>query len=327
LPVAAPLTVVTYHYVRPVAESRFPALKALERSHFAVQLAWFAGRYTFVSWPEVAGALETGAALPERALLLTFDDGYLDHLVHCAPEMAPYGAKGLFFVVADAAERGRVLDVNKIQHVLAVAPVADVLAEIRRWYAAEADGDLPSWDTLRERYEKPSRFDDAPTAFVKKLLQRGLPEEPRGRLVDALFRRFVTADEAAFAHELYLDVAQARLLRELGHTIGSHAATHRWLDGLPAEERSTELERGMALLDRLGEPKAGRSICYPYGGYDAHVLEDARRAGFAYGWTVQSGLPDLVSADRLALPRLDTNEFPPRGPDPNPWLDQLEASP
>jgi hypothetical protein len=69
------LTIVMYHYVRPMQESHFPNLKALELTRFCWQLDYIQRHYQVITMEEVIAATRGEASLPERSLLLTFDDG------------------------------------------------------------------------------------------------------------------------------------------------------------------------------------------------------------------------------------------------------------
>jgi hypothetical protein len=80
------LTIVMYHYVRPL-RGRFAALKGLDIDLFAGQLAYLRRHYTPVSMQQVIAA-GAGTELPPRPVLLTFDDGYSDHhrfVFPCSP--------------------------------------------------------------------------------------------------------------------------------------------------------------------------------------------------------------------------------------------------
>ena len=73
------LTIVMYHYIRDVKESRFPRIKALGVDQFIRQLSYIDEHYTVVTAQEVMAAIKKDFVLPERAIWLTFDDGYVDH--------------------------------------------------------------------------------------------------------------------------------------------------------------------------------------------------------------------------------------------------------
>ncbi len=62
------------------------------------------------------------------------------------------------------------------------------------------------------------------------MLQGVLPEDLRAAVLDALFAKFVSSDERAFADELYFTIDQAREIADAGMTIGCHADRHITLD-------------------------------------------------------------------------------------------------
>lgn len=307
---SSPLTIVMYHYVRPLGRTRFPAIKGLDLALFDEQLEYLARHYRIVGVELVLDALDAGAALPPGAALLTFDDGYLDHYTYVFPRLAARGWSGAFFPPATSAVDRKVLDANKIHFVLATTRDIDaVVALIERSCLEKgmASRDLAAY---RDQYWKPGAYDDAKVNYVKRMLQVGLPEGLRVELAGQLFARYVSADETAFAEELYATVEQLRHMVGAGMHVGSHGDQHRWLSSLAAEEQKTELEGSFRLLRAVGAPAHRYTICYPYGDYDGRTLEIAAACGFRAGFTTKVALAQLDGAQRLTLPRLDTNDLP-----------------
>ena len=54
------------------------------------------------------------------------------------------------------------------------------------------------------------------------------------------------------------------------------------------------------------------SMNYPYGGYNEKVMEYAKKVGCKIGFSVEARHADLDTDNPLILPRLDTNDFPPK---------------
>jgi peptidoglycan/xylan/chitin deacetylase (PgdA/CDA1 family) len=310
------LTIVTYHYVRDAARSRFPAIKGLTIEAFRGQLAYIARHYQIVTMESVLDALaDGGTGLPARAALLTFDDGYADHFNHVLPILDELGVQGSFFPPARPVLDDRVLGVNKIHFILAAASrPEELLGEV-----------VAAIDARRERFglrpgaeywtvfDEASRFDTREVTFVKRVLQKTLPEAPRTEIVNELFRRYVTEDEAAFARELYVNLDQLHRMRRQGMFIGSHGYSHVWLNAVDQRTQELEVSRSLNFL-RMVDPAMKRWVmCYPYGGYDATTIEVLRRYGCSAGLSVEVGIADLKGNDRLMLPRLDTNDLPHEG--------------
>ena len=113
----------------------------------------------------------------------------------------------------------------------------------------------PSWD-LRTNEEYDSlcgehRYDSHEVVVLKRLLQRELPYAVRTEIVRRLFCAHVTADEAAFACELYMSIDQIQCMRRRGMHIGSHAHSHEWLNRLSAEHQAIETDKSLRFIRAL----------------------------------------------------------------------------
>src|SRR5262249_680791 len=122
------LTIVMYHYVRDLARSRYPGLKALTVDAFEGQLDYIARHYRVTLVRQVLPAVRDGDRLPPNACLLTFDDGFLDHFTTVLPRLLARGLTAGFYPPAAAIEGRRLLDTHKIQLILAACDDASKLA-------------------------------------------------------------------------------------------------------------------------------------------------------------------------------------------------------
>lgn len=311
------VTIVTYHYVRDPDESRFPRIHGRKTGEFANQLAHLSETANFVSPNDLVHAvLDPEYPLPDRAVLLTFDDGYKDHFAAVLPALRDAGLTGAFFPVVSAVKERRVLDVNKIHFILAASDDHRQLARTLMGMIDErgpASG-LETSDAYWRRWGKPGRWDDANTFFVKRMLQKGLPDGVRGQFTDRLFRDFVTADEEEFAAELYMSEEELCQLAEAGMYIGNHGYSHAWLDALATEEQELEVDHALSFLAELGMRSENWIMCYPYGGHSPSLLEVVRNKGGVVGLTVTPGVAKPGVDDPLLFPRLDTNFLPTTAP-------------
>jgi peptidoglycan/xylan/chitin deacetylase (PgdA/CDA1 family) len=317
------ITVVMYHFVRDLKRSRYPAIKGLELKDFTEQLEYIRKYYAPVTMEDlIAAARSHECELPPNALLLTFDDGYVDHFAEVFPILTKHRMQGSFFPPAKAILEHRVLDVNKIHFVLAA--VADK-ARIVRLIFSEIEKNMASHglDRPESYYEKlavPNRYDSAEVVFIKRVLQMALPEGLRARIADRLFAEYVTGDEQAFASELYMSVEQLRHMHSSGMHIGSHGYDHYWMNTLPPEEQRREVDRSLDFLGSLGCDLENWVMCYPYGGYDESLLAILRSRGCAVGLATEVAIANLATDNVLALPRIDTNDLPKsREAPPNEW--------
>jgi peptidoglycan/xylan/chitin deacetylase (PgdA/CDA1 family) len=76
---------------------------------FREQQAFLAERYRVVSLDDVMASLAGVRPLPTRAVLLTFDDGYRDNLVHAYPILREHGHRAVLFAPTDFIDTSRPL--------------------------------------------------------------------------------------------------------------------------------------------------------------------------------------------------------------------------
>lgn len=302
-----------YHYVRDLEHSRFPAIKGLSLERFRRQLDYIQSHYTPISVDDLIEAQASPTnRLPEDAILLTFDDGYSDHFLNVFPLLDARGIKGCFFPPARAVLEHVVLDVNKIQFVLAAVP--DVAKLLEQVFTAIDEFRSPYELKSREEYlaavTEKHRYDLHEVTLIKRLLQRELPEPVRTAIVQRLFQKYVTADEAAFAVELYMSLDQIECMRRHGMHIGSHGYTHAWMNHIAQAEQAIETERSLEFLKLVGAGNRDWTMCYPYGGFNDSLLQVLRERSCSLGFTVEPRIADLNHDDRLTLPRIDTNDLP-----------------
>ncbi|NJN82282.1 MAG: polysaccharide deacetylase family protein [Caldilineaceae bacterium] len=75
---------------------------------FAAQLAAMQENgYTTITLDEMVDHLEQGSALPEKPVVLTFDDGYRDNYENAFPLLVERGMTATFFVVTDFIDTQR----------------------------------------------------------------------------------------------------------------------------------------------------------------------------------------------------------------------------
>lgn len=317
------VTIVMYHYVRPIEGSRQPRIRGLELHDFVGQLDYIERHYHVISAAQLLRAVRTGEPLPDNAMLLTFDDGYADHYHYVTPELQRRGMSGVFFPTSGTVEERRMLDVNKVHFLL--SSVGDVGVLVRSLEnaveASRSEFDLPSLADFRARLCAASRFDPPEVIYFKRMLQFALPEKLRNRISSQLFREFVSGDEASFADELYVSVDQLRSMRQRGMEIGSHGHAHHWLDSLGVADQARDIDRSLSMLDLIGVARQDFYFCYPFGGYTPDTVALLVDRGCGLAFTTRVALANPEANQILELPRLDTNDLPRLGDAAtSPWI-------
>ena len=77
----------------------------LHPEQFEAQMAYLKEEgYTTVTIDELMDACENGAALPEKPVVITFDDGYEDNYEYAYPILQKYGFKATIFLIYDLTD-------------------------------------------------------------------------------------------------------------------------------------------------------------------------------------------------------------------------------
>jgi peptidoglycan/xylan/chitin deacetylase (PgdA/CDA1 family) len=274
---AATLTVVMFHRILPQ-----PALKradpeyALSDTLFLACLGFFKRHYTVVSLDAVMAAGDGRHPLPPQALLITFDDGWLDTFSIALPLLEQERLPAVVFAAAQAV----------------TAPTDWWWQEVL--LGALRDG-TASFDELW-RLAPGAAPVPATAPRELSLLLRFNRLEPDAR--DGLLARFADArftDKAGSRH--MMRPAELRRLMAAGVAVGAHGTSHMpltLLDDPGADIRASRQLLRAALSDEGdGGEDDIRAMSVPHGRYTPDMVETARQAGLRFVFTSD---PHLNSA-------------------------------
>jgi peptidoglycan/xylan/chitin deacetylase (PgdA/CDA1 family) len=302
--------VVMYHYVRDTSVTPFPDIRALAPEQFEQQLDWLERDYRLITVAELESAIGGGMPLPDRAALLTFDDGFVDHYAAVFPVLQARGLGGAFFLSHDACgAEPRLLAVHKTHFLLARLGASAfgraVLEEcsVARDWAGKARGG---------RVFGADRWEESDDRAIKHLLNYEMPFAEAEQLLDVLFARHI-GDADEFARRLYLTQSMVEEMARGGMTFGYHTRSHRMLSRLPDADQATELRDGVAWIRTLtGQSRV--PFCYPWGGtrtYTAETLRLLQQYGYSLAFNTVRRRCAPLQDGRYELPRFDTRDLPP----------------
>jgi len=306
------VTIIMYHYIRDLQNSRFPGIKGLDYQLFIEQIEYLKKYYHFVTMEEVIHSIDHSEKLPDKAVLLTFDDAYTDHYLNVFPILDENKIQGSFYAPAKAILEHTILDVNKIHFILASeTDIFKIIKDIQfllDQYTSEYQ--LENFEYYYKKLAHPGTYDTKEVIFVKRLLQVELIEELRNKMVDTLFVKYVGMSESAFSQELYMNKEQLMTMQRHGMHIGSHGFNHYWWNRLSKQDLEKEIDLSVEFLDDIGTDMNSWTACYPYGSYDQKAVEMLESKGCKLAVTTEVRIADIKKDNRFLLPRLDTNDLP-----------------
>jgi peptidoglycan/xylan/chitin deacetylase (PgdA/CDA1 family) len=300
------LLLVNYHYVRDPHAYSYPGIHPISPDAFAQQIKLLASKLHIATPDEAEAFLLHGTALPRDSVLLTFDDGLVDHWETARDILDPMGLKALFFVCTRPLTEHRAVPVHKIHWLRATTEPdrfrADLLDELPgEWRSRKLTDDETKAARATYVYDRPQ------DAEIKYLMNFLLPEEVIDVATSGMLER-AGVSEADFCARTYMDGAALRALEKSGHRVEAHTHDHRPVTRLGAEEDKLMSGHVRALADVLGRKPTW--ISFPFG-RDWALPQDAaafcKRYGFAIGVTLKGTWVKPEHAP-YALDRINTNE-------------------
>ena len=287
------LRILAYH--RVLDDSRLagfefdPELISATATDFAWQMRAVAEHSNPVRFSDVVAHIEGHRRLPERAVLVTFDDGYDDNYHVAFPILHALGVPATFFVSTGHIDSGMPYEYDWLVHMVRKAPQGAVAVP-----ELGIDIDVPGPDAgrLEVAHDMLDRIKALPAMEQSALVRRLAGEWKMPARMHPQCRPMTWE--------------QLREMDAAGMEIGSHGVHHRMLTKLPRAEMARELEASaIKLAAELGH--RALAIAYPVGGpsaFDDGVIEAARASGFKVGCSYIAGASPADERNRFELRRI-----------------------
>ena len=305
--------ILMYHCV--VEKDVDPWSLCVSPQHFAEHLEILQRHFYPISLKQLTQAHQEGN-IPDRAVAVTFDDGYVDNLYNAKPLLEQYNIPATVFVATghvginrefwwDELER-ILLQPGKLPEILTL----DINGKTFEWnlnktanykddyYEVDINGNINYQDNY---YLYRSLY-----FTIHKLLQP-LTEVEQYKVIDYLLKwagysplRRPTC--RTLSNKELFALSQGELIE-----VGAHTVTHPFFLTLSASLQKEEVQQSKRVLEEsIG--KQVTSFSYPYGIYTMETVEIIRNAGFDCAC---NGIKDYVlrGSDLLQLPRLIVSDW------------------
>lgn len=284
----ARLSILIFHRVLPVADPLFP--EEIHAAQFDALCGWLKRWFHVMALDQAAGQLAEGT-LPERALCITFDDGYADNHDVAMPILQRHGLCATFFVATGFLDGGRMWN-DSLVELIRRAPKEQLdLKGLDLPLAEQGDGSL-------DLHSIPLRR-QAINALIGAIKYRPLAE--RVQLGEQLAARA----EVRLPNDLMMASSQVLGLRQGGMQIGAHTVSHPILATMDRESQRAEILAGKQRLEQVLD-EAVTLFAYPNGkpgqDYNAVSVELTRELGFKAAVSTSWGAA-RSGTDLLELPR------------------------
>lgn len=220
---------------------------------FEQHLAFLTRHYTIVPLRDVVRAWTTGASLPDRAAVLTIDDGYRSIYTVAFPVLQQFQAPAAVYLATDFVDNGQYLWTDRVEHAVNRSPEASICVTI--------GGQPLSLDltTMQARRAADRRL---------RSTLKALPQDDRDRALEEIEQAAgCRVSQTTGGHPLYdpLRWGEAAEMVDSGLvSIGSHTHTHVIMSRCDPARAAEELRVSKRIIERhLGI--ACDMFCYPNG--------------------------------------------------------------
>lgn len=290
------LLVLNYHRIRNPGQRTSPFDDGVFDTDFETfrrQMQWLRAATQVLDETSLL-KLDSYTTLPRNSIFsaVTFDDGYIDCFTLVKPVLDELGIRGMFFVpVAILESRG--LGWWDIAAFMLKHSQLNTITVDGRQYPLGAHLNHSLMQLLKS-FKLESA--DATSDLLEKI-SHACGVAPPGKDLQSA--------------EL-MNWTQVCQLRDAGHSIGSHAWSHRVLATLRPEEQSREIHDSRRELRAIVGDSV-LSFAYPVGGhqhFDEHSVRLVREAGYEQAFTFNTGIANLPMTDRFRIPRESAKSLP-----------------
>lgn len=261
----------------------------LHRPLFERLMEHVARYYNPVPMARIVDWLEGKDSPPERAVCVTFDDGFRNVLTDAAPVLKRLGIPATLFVTTDFVFAKKMLWPDRLISALTLTrvgvPDAANPSELEMW---SREKKLRTYGRLNRDY-------------------KAMPNDERLTRLNELIERLGVKDAdlfSAWSGFRPLEPEELKLLPGFGITVGAHTCSHPILSRLSAAEQTRELAESRRLIEAM-TGVACDEFAYPNGGpgdFDAGTRGRVIDAGYRCALTT---IKRRVSPgdDRFEIPR------------------------
>jgi len=281
------VAILMYHRISPHKDSW--SLEPLSPQEFEKQIAYFYRNYEIVPLERLASCIRQGNTLPDRAVIITLDDGYKDNYLYAYPVLKKYHVPATIFLTTGHIGTGELFWWDKVGYIVNNSIVTQLdLDELGSF----------SFSSTTDKHQ-------TGLEIIEKL--KNLPDESKNVLIEKLVSICGVEIPPDLGRDFILSWKEVKEMSSSGISFGAHTVNHPILTNLPLEQAKWEITQSKRdIEERLG--KEVTTFSYPNGNFNAGVVELVQEAGFSCAVSVLPGRLISLKDNPYCLSRIGAIE-------------------
>lgn len=255
--------------------------------NFEKQMRYLLKTHKIISLEKLARAIVEKKALPKRAVVITFDDGYKDNYTNAFPILKKYNIPATVFLTTGHIGTNNLFWWDKIGYVLCNTKLKKIeLGDFGDISPPSINNLSQSLDMITEEFKQ-------------------IPEDKKNDLIEKFVKISDVDIPNGMGKDKILSWEEVKEMNENGVNFGAHTVTHPILTKLSLKQAKHEIVQSKEDIEkRLGKPV--NTFSYPNGlagDFNADIIDLLKESGFICAVT---GIPKTVTSktDLYKLGRL-----------------------
>ncbi len=279
------VAIITYHRTGPKNDNW--SLEPTTTYLFKQQMEYFLKHYEIISLAELARHLREGKSLPQRAVIITFDDGYIDTYLYAYPFLKEHHIPATIFLTTGPINNNTLFWWDKVGYIIQHVKIGEYNLNELGNFSLYSDND-------RSRVQ-------AEIIEALKLIN----EDRKCYLIDKLFDISGVDIPSNLTKGHILSWDQVKDMSNNGISFGAHTVNHPILTNMPLKQAEWEIIQSKRDIENVLN-KDVNAFSYPNGDFNLNLISIVKESGFDHAVSFAKGKFITLNDNIYALVR-----FPP----------------
>ena len=262
--------VIMYHRIG--AKKDDWSFETLSPQDFERQIDYFCRNFQVLSLDEIAQYIHQEKSLPEKAVVITFDDGYRDNYLHAYPILKKYNVPAIIFLTSGHIGSDKLFWWEKVSYIIHHTAFSVLDLDELGYY---------NYQALENR---------SLTSLIICNHLKELPEEKKSIWIEKLSNKCQVTVPDGLGKDLFLSWEEVKEMSNDNIDFGAHSVSHPIMTNISLEQAKDEIVQSKKTIEE-NIAKEVYAFSYPNGNFNPELVRLVRDNGF----TVAVSAPPYVS--------------------------------